>query len=86
MRPSLKDLRDAIKAIEPTAAVAAFGPDQVTVRCRRFSTVQAAAGVLSDHGWTPHRHRGDKLRIDIEGSRYRPEWVVTGYREPTEET
>jgi len=71
-------LRKCVKAAAPTASVAPYGDRSWTIRVRSFSEVDlgiAAAGTLGCRVRTQRRN-SDRASIEIEGTRWAPEWVV----------
>lgn len=69
-------VRAAVKAAAPSAKVSPYGESGVAVRVTRFSDLDPAVAALTSLGFKASRRKSGALQVEIEGSRWKPEWVV----------
>lgn len=71
------EIRKVVKTAAPTAKIAKYGDTTWTARVTRFSELDQAVLALEAAGFVVSRRKNGKLQIEIEGSRWAPEWVIT---------
>lgn len=78
MKVKLGEVRKAVKAVAPKAKVSGNYEEGVLIRVDSYSDIELAVDALKPLGLEPMRRRG-RMNIEIEGTRWNPEWTFLAY-------